>query len=98
MDSNLILGDIIVNNVNNNRLSIPSTYVIPVDTYIKDSPTITITVNDDFNPTNKQLTCLLNNEVFYPDIFWKEDSIELNLGVIPNKTTDKITIEYFINI
>ena len=95
MDSNLILGDIIVNKINNEQLVLPSTYTVTNIT----SSTIEIQFNDltDIFITNKQLTCLLNNEIFYPDIIWNDASITLNLGFTPN-TTDEINIIYFKNI
>ena len=95
MDSNLILGDIIVNKINNEQLVLPSSYTC---TNIISS-TIEIQFNDltDISTTNKQLTCLLNNEIFYPDIIWNVSSITLNLGFTPN-TTDEINIIYFKNI
>ena len=95
MDSNLILGDIIVNKINNEQLVLPATYTC---TNIISS---TIEINFDelsgISTTNKQLTCLLNNEIFYPDIIWNDSLITLNLGFTPT-TTDEINIIYFKNI
>jgi hypothetical protein len=97
LNSNLILGDIIVNKINNEPLVLPATY-----TYIPTNITSS-TIDIDFDElsgisiTNKQLTCLLNNEIFYPDLIWNVSSITLNLGFTPN-TTDKINIIYFKNI
>lgn len=95
MDSNLILGDILVNKINNEQLVLPSSYTFTDVT----SSTIEIQFNDltDISTTNKQLTCLLNNEIFYPDIIWNESSITLNLGFTPNES-DEINIIYFKNI
>jgi hypothetical protein len=97
LNSNLILGDIIVNKINNEQLVLPSTYTY-IPTNITSS-TIEIPFNDltDIPITNKQLTCLLNDEIFYPDIIWNVSSITLNLGFTPNES-DKINIIYFKNI
>lgn len=95
LNSNLILGDIIVNKINDEQLVLPSSYIVTN----KTSSTIEIQFNDltDISITNKQLTCLLNDEIFYPDIIWNVSSITLNLGFTPN-TTDEINIIYFKNI
>jgi len=95
-NSTLILGDILVNTINGKKLPKNFEYIID-NTKIDSSGKISILFSE-LNISNiTNFSILYNNEIYYPDIKWFSNSVQLDFGKAVN-SQDNIKIIFIQNI
>ena len=90
----LILGDIEVNTINGRILPENASYTINIKKIIEGKIEIPFTELKINSPIIFQ--CLVNDELFFPDINWLETSVILDFGYTP-KLNEIIKIIYIFN-
>ena len=95
-NSTLILGDILVNTINGEQLPKNFEYIID-NAKIDSTGKITILFSE-LNISNIiNFSVLYNNEIYYPDIKWFSNSVQLDFGKSVNNQ-DSIKLIFIQNI